>query len=404
MWPAVRSDLVATARAEPRAWAALAALALGAFTYVTTELLPIGLLTSIAEDLHRSVSSVGLLVSGYAVVVVIVSLPLTQLTRTVSRRTLLAAMLAVLVIAALGCALAPTYELLFLARLVTALTQALFWAVVGSATVHLFPPALRGRALSLLFMGSSMAPVLGVPAGTWLGQHYGWRTAFGAMAVLAAVTCAAVAVLLPRSSAGDDLLAAGDEPHRRRYAVLVVVTAVAITGGLTVFTYITPFLLEVPHFAKTSLAVLLSVSGVAGLFGAFAVGPYLGRRSRAVMLVALSVQCATAFGLFALGRHKVAVVVLLAVLGATMSSLATVFNSRALHVAPGRTDMASAGVSSAFNVGIAAGSFLGGRVVEQYGVRAVTAVGGLFVLAALAIAAAEPTIAQQAARSIDGAP
>lgn len=378
-----------------RAWAALAALSLGAFSYVTTELLPIGLLTSIAEDLSRSVSSVGLLVSGYAVVVVLVSVPLTQLTRTVPRRTLLAGMLAVLVVAALGSAFAPSYELLFAARLVTALTQALFWSVVGSATVHLFPPALRGRALSLLFMGSSMAPVVGVPAGTWLGQQYGWRMAFAAMAVLAAVTGIAVATLLPGAGGAGDMQARGDDPHRRKYGVLVVVTALAITGGMTAFTYVTPFLLDVARFADSSLAVLLSVSGVAGLFGALAVGPFLVRHSRGVVVAALGVQSVAVAGLFVLGEHQPAVVVLLALLGATISALATAFTARALHVAPGRTDLASAGVSSAYNVGIAAGSFLGGEVVDRYGVRSVALAGASFVLAALLAAVLEPAVARR---------
>ena len=130
---------------ERRAWAGMCALSLGTFTFVTTESLPIGLLTSMSEDLNRSVSSIGFLVTGYAVVVVLASVPLTLLARSLSRRTVLGGMLGTLVVTALASALVHSYPLLLAARLLTALAQALFWSVVASAVAGLFP---RDRAIS----------------------------------------------------------------------------------------------------------------------------------------------------------------------------------------------------------------------------------------------------------------
>src|SRR4051794_32315363 len=137
-------SLPISARPERRANWALAALAVAAFTYVTTEVLPIGLLTVIAGDLHRSVSGTGLLVTGYATVVVLASLPLTRLTRRVPRRTLLTVTLGVFVAGTLLSAVAPTYPVLLGGRLLIALTQALFWSVAATTATAMFPPEVRG--------------------------------------------------------------------------------------------------------------------------------------------------------------------------------------------------------------------------------------------------------------------
>nr|WP_296068799.1 MFS transporter [uncultured Actinoplanes sp.] len=368
-----------------RAWAALAVLALAAFAYVTTELLPIGLLTLIATDLGRSRSQIGLLVSGYAFVVVLASVPLTQMTRRVSRRRLLGATLILFAVANAAGALATTYEILAVSRLVTALTQALFWSIASPAVTGLFPVAMRGRVVSLFSTGAALAPVAGVPVGTWLGQQAGWRAAFLAMGVAGLVITAAVVALIPSAPADSGSAATGTAPDRRHFMLLLVATAAGVCGFLTFNTYVTPFLLDVSRFGDGALAPLLFVSGAAGIAGAIGIGRILDRRPILSLLAPLTVGAGSLAGLYALGALKPATVVLLAGVGLSYSAFATAVQSRMLQVAPGRTDLASAGVGTAFNVGIAAGSLLGGALLPGLGSRPLALTGAVLTVAAFVV-------------------
>ncbi|ETK30998.1 MFS transporter [Microbispora sp. ATCC PTA-5024] len=384
---------------DRRAMWALVALATAAFAYVTAELLPVGLLTVMAADLDRSPSETGLLVTGYAVVVVLASLPLTRLTRRVPRRRLLTVTLAVFAAGALLSAVAPSYPVLLGGRMLIALTQALFWSVVATTATDLFPPALRGRVVARLAIGNSLAPVIGVPAGTWLGQQAGWRTSFAVMAAVGLAVCLTVALLLPADRVRSHEAGRGTEPDGRRYAILVVATLIAVTGFLTAYTYITPFLLEVGGFAPAALSPLLLAGGISGVTGTLAVGPFLDRHPRGTLLVPLGmVTCALA-ALYALGGVKPAAVVGLCVMSIGFSAMVTSMQNRTLHVAPGSTDLASAGISSGFNVGIATGSLLGGAVLDGAGARDLAATGAVLTAAALVVLLSERWLAPAGRRA-----
>lgn len=372
-----------------RAVGALIALSISTFTYVTTELLPVGLLTVIARDLDRRPAEIGLLVSGYAAVIIVASLPLTRLTRRVPRRALLSATLAVLVLGSLVTAAAPSYGVLLGARLAVALSQALFWSVVVPTAAGLFPPGRRGRMVARLAIGTSLAPVLGIPAGTWLGQQAGWRVAFVALSAISLATCVAVTLLLPPLRPQEGGAARGSEPSRRGYLFLVVTTIVTVTGQLTAQTYITPFLIDVTGFRPAALGPLLFVSGVAGVAGTFTVGRFLDRRSRVVHPTLVTTLCAALLVLWIGGGWPPVAVVALAVSGAAFSGYVTALQHRTLQVAPGDTDLASAGVSSAFNVGIAAGSLLGAGLLSTVGVRIVPLVGAAVVAVAVMVVGVE---------------
>ncbi|MGV9211045.1 MFS transporter [Micromonospora sp. RB23] len=368
-----------------RAVYALAALSAATFCYVTTEVLPIGLLTLIAPDLGRSRSEAGLLVTGYAAVVMIVALPLTRITRRVPRRPLLLGTLGVFVAATTVSAFANSYEVLLAARLVSATTNGVFWAVVFPVAISMFPADIRGRIVARLSIGNALAPVLGVPLGTWLGGQYGWRAAFVAMAVLGFVICVAVALLLPsvtpRQSAGD----VGPLPDRHRFLVLLVATILAVTGAMGAFTYMTVFLLDVSGFAAASLGMLLFVQGSFGVVGTWAVGRVLDRIPLGAVLGLLGLLTAAMLGLYGAGASKVATIPLLAVAGMSFSSLIAGIQHRVMQVAPSTTDMASASLSVAFNVGLAAGSLGGAGLLATAGVRVVPLFGGLLTAAALAL-------------------
>jgi predicted MFS family arabinose efflux permease len=370
---------------QRRANLALLALAVAAFSYVTVEVLPIGLLTVISADLHRSRAQTGLLVTGYAIVVVIASIPLARVTQRVPRRLLLGTTLAVLTLATLASAAAHSYVVLLVARLVTALTQAMFWSVVASTATGLFSLEVRGRVVSRLSIGNSLAPVLGVPAGTWLGQQLGWRAAFLVMAVVALATGAAIVAFLPTFDPADGSAARGSAPDVRRFRILVLVTSVVVIGFMVAYTYITPFLLDVSGFPAGALGPLLFVSGISGVIGTFAVGALFDRRPWSTLIVPLGLLSASLLGLFLLGSVKPAAVILVGLTGLGFGALPPAIQARTLQVAPGSTDLASAAISSAFNIGIATGSFVGGLLLSTVGVRSVALVGGLLAAAALSI-------------------
>ncbi|MGC4877915.1 MFS transporter [Micromonospora sp. DT43] len=370
-----------------RAVYALAALSAATFCYVTTEVLPIGLLTLIAPDLGRSRSEAGLLVTGYAVVVMIVALPLTRVTRRVPRRPLLAGTLGVFAAATTVSALATSYEMLLAARLVSATTNGVFWAVVFPVAISMFPANIRGRIVARLSIGNALGPVLGVPLSTWLGAQAGWRAAFVAMAVLGFVICIAVVLLLPSVTPQDSAGDTGAMPDRHRFVVLLVATVLAVTGAMGAFTYMTVFLLDVSGFAAASLGMLLFVQGSFGVVGTWAVGRILDRFPLGVVLGLLGLLTAAMVGLAGVGANKALTIPLLAVAGMSFSSLIAALQHRIMQVTPSTTDMASASLSVAFNLGLAAGSLIGAGLLARAGVRVIPLFGGLLTAGAFALLA-----------------
>ncbi|MEU8211507.1 MFS transporter [Micromonospora sp. NPDC049044] len=370
-----------------RAKAVLVALSLAAFAFITTELLPVGLLTHMALDLDRSRSEVGLLVSGYAVVVVLASVPLTRLTQRIPRRHLLGGTMLLFAAANATAALASTYTVLAGSRLATALAQALFWSVATATVTGPFPVAVRGRVVALFATGAALAPVLGVPLGTWLGQQAGWRAAFAVLAGVGVVIAAAVLVFLPGYPPAAGGAARGTAPDGRRFTLLLVATALGIGGFMTLQTYLTPFLLDVSGFADAVLAPLLFAAGAAGVVGTLAVARTLDTRPTASLLTPLSIGTASLFGLYALGALQPGTVAFVAGIGLAYATFGSAVQSRMLQLAPGSTDIASAGVSTAFNAGIAGGSLLGGVLLANSGARPLALVGGLLTLLALTLLA-----------------
>jgi DHA1 family inner membrane transport protein len=376
-----------------RAWTVLAALMLSAFTYVTTETLPIGLLPQIAGDLGKSPSAVGLLVTAYGLVVVLSTIPLTRATGRWPRRRLLAVLLVVFVVANALSALAATYAVLLLARVVVAMSQAVFWAVVTPAAASLFRPAMRPRAVALLYVGSSSATLVGVPAGTWLGQLGGWRVPFVALSVLGVAVLVVLLALMPHQAVGESDADRGTAPDAGRYRVLVVVTAAMVTGAFTTFTYVTPFLTEVSGFGSAAIGPILLVRGLAGLTGAVLAGLFAGGRGWAALVIVTVGQAVALTAQFAFGTTGPATIVTVSAAAMALSGMVAVLGARVLEVAPGSTDMASAGTSTAFNVGITGGALFGSILLTTAGVRSSALAGAALTVVALAVLLSEPRLA-----------
>lgn len=365
--------------------AVLAALMLAAFTFNTAENLPIGLLELIAGSLRVSVPAVGLLVTGYGVTVAVTSVPLAHVMRGVARRHVLTALLAALVVSSAMAALATSYWLLLAARLLTALAQALFWAVMGPVAVGLFAPEVRGRVIGALSVAGSLALVLGVPAGTWLGHREGWPVPIAVPAALGLMSLVTIAALLPTSRPDGERAAYGTHPDARRFGTVLAAGTLAATGSFAGFTYVVKFLGDVSGFSPGAVSALLVVFGVACLAGVTVTGAVLDRCPRAALNTAVAMQAVGMLGLYALGTHPVTAVVFLTLMGGALGPVFMTAQNAMLQCAPGRTDIALAANSGSYNAGIAAGAALGGLVLRVADVRETFLVGGLLTVGACGV-------------------
>lgn len=388
------NDLTATAPAPSaplvpprRAVLALVVLAAGAFCFVTTETLPSGMLTLISESLGRPVSTTGQLVTAYAIVVVVFSLPLTRVTTRIPRRGLLTVTLGVFAVATLLAAAAPSFEVLVAARVLSGLSHALFWSVAAAAATGLFPPEVRGRMVARLSIGSSLGPVLGVPIGTWLGQQTDWRVSFAALGAVSIVLAVGVLTLLPSYPPEQGGAARGTSPSGPRFAVLLVTTCAAVAGGMGILTYIAPYVIDHAGFPEERLSLVLAVSGGAGVVSTAVVGRFLDRAPVRCLVVALLGLTVAQLGLWTSGAVAPLVVACIALTGGSFGALAATLMHRGLQLAPGNTDIAMAAVSTAFNIGIAGGAFFGGRVVASSGVQQVPLMAAGLVALALVLVA-----------------
>ena len=370
---------------------ALLALTAGAFGIGTTEFVIMGLLMQVSADLHVSITAAGLLISGYALGVAVGAPILTIATRKLPRKTVLLALMAIFTLGNLACALAPSYELLMAARVVTSLAHGTFFGVGSVVATGLVAPERRASAIAIMFTGLTAATLLGVPAGAWLGLQYGWRATFWAVTLIGVLAFAVLAVFVPRVK-GE----ARPAPLREELAVLarpqvllgLAMTVLGFAGVFVVFTYIQPLLTQVTGLSESAVSPILLVFG-----GGLAVGNILGGRlaDRSTMPAVLGTLVALAA---VLGAMQLAIgtpfaaVVFVGLLG--IASFATVapMQLRVLEKASGAgQNLASSLNIAAFNLGNALGAWVGGVVIDHGpGLRALGWVAALLTLAGLAIA------------------
>jgi DHA1 family inner membrane transport protein len=343
-----------------------------------------------SAGLRSSLSATGLLVTVYALVVVATSAPLTHLTRHVPRRFLLSALLGVFVAGSLTAAAAPDYGWLVAARVVTALSHAVFWSVVAVTAAGLFPARQRGLAVAGVLSGGTLALVLGVPAGTWIGQHAGWRVSFVAVSGVGLAVAAAVAVLIPARRPSGNHAAAGTSPDALGYRLLVTATFLAIAGTFTAYTYVSAFLTRVSGLPEGDVPLVLLLGGAASLAGLGCAGLLLRSHPRAVLAASAAILAGSMLGLYALGTAWPVAAALQAAESFGLTGVGVSLQMRLFVVAPRGTDMASAVVTSAYNLGIAAGPVIGGFVLSGPGLRGTALAGGLLASAALAVLHSRP--------------
>ncbi|MBZ9848548.1 MFS transporter [Mesorhizobium sp. CA14] len=371
---------------------ALYALTAGAFGIGVTEFVIMGLLLDVSADLGVSISAAGLLISGYALGVVVGAPLLGALTGRLPRKTLLLVLMVVFTLGNLACALAPDYWTLMAARVLTAFAHASFFGVGSVVATGLVAPNRKASAIALMFTGLTVANILGVPFGTWLGQAYGWRSSFLAVTLVGVIAFAVIALLVPR----DEPAATEEEETsegtlavlgRRPVLLGLLTTVLSWVGVFAAFTYLAPILTRVTGFSEGAVSPILLVFGGGLVAGNLLGGRLADRHLVSTVVGTLVALSAVLFVMTAAIHQPVTAIIAVGLLGAAAFATVAPLQMWVLKKAEGAGQgLASSFNIAAFNLGNAIGAWLGGFVIDHGpGLGAVPLVAGLVPLAALGV-------------------
>jgi DHA1 family inner membrane transport protein len=347
--------------------AALLALAIGAFAIGTTEFTPMGLLPVIAEGVQVSIPTAGMLVSAYAIGVMLGAPVMTLLFSRFGKRAALMGLMVLFTVGNLLSALAPSYTTLLLSRLVTSLNHGAFFGIGAVVAASVVPKDKQASAIATMFMGLTIANIGGVPAATWIGQQVGWRVAFGGTAVLGLVTIAALWLALPKGAPGQRPDVRRELKVLTRPEVLLAMGTTVLGAGamFTLYTYVAPVLAELTHASPSFVAFALVLIGIG-----FTLGNHLGGKladwsldgATKLILAALAVVMAALP--LVMSTHTGAAIGLV-VWGAAAFGIVPPVQMRVMQAAAQAPGLASSVNVGAFNLGNAVGAALGGAVIGQ---------------------------------------
>jgi len=344
------------------------ALSAGCFGIGTTEFVVMGLLPDVARDLGVDIPQAGLLVTGYAVGVIIGAPILAILTANLPRKGALLALMGIFMLGNLFCAIAPTYELMMAARVFTAFAHAAFMGIGAVVAADLAPKHQRAQAMALTMAGLTVANVLGVPGGTAFGQAFGWRFTFVAVAVIGGIAAIAVALMVPRLPVARKAHSMiGEFRILKRPQVLIGMgmSALSAAAMFSVYTYIRPLLTDVTGIAATSVTYVLVVFGLGLTFGNL-VGGRLADWKLMPSLIALFFGIAGLLALFTVTVSTPATAIAtLIIWGIAGFAVVAPLQMHVVAEAKGAPNLVSVLNHAGFNIGCASGAFLGGIPIAQ---------------------------------------
>ena len=356
-----------------RIWCAVSVLCMASFTMVTSEFAPIGLLSQISSDLGQTPSTVGLTVTLYAWIGAASGLLSNWLNRWIPRKTLLIALMLILAVSNGLAALSSDFSSLLGARAVGALAHGVFWAIVAATAAHIVPVHRMGLATSIVLGGITTATVMGVPLINLVGQYDGWRTAFVCLALMCVACAGAIALVLPTMQIQSLAKGIGFAAVLRRRDLLItyIITGLTAAAHFGAYTFVEPFIGQVPGITANLIAVLLFAFGAAGFLGNLLSALFIDRFLSAFILIAL---VAMALALVTLGIYGpllgiAPVVILLVIWGVAISALFTGLQTWVLRIAGDHTVPATAIHTAVLNSAIGLGVIIGGEALDVAGFK-----------------------------------
>lgn len=376
-------------RTRARMPVAVYVLGLSVFALGTSEFMLSGLLPPIAEDMGVTIPQAGLLISAFAIGMVVGAPLLAVATLRLPRRTTLVSLISLFGLGQVAGALAPSYELLFASRIVSALACAGFWAVGAAVAIAMVEQHQRARAMAVMIGGLSIANVLGVPAGAFLGEHLGWRSAFWSVGAASAVALAGILALIPRIPlpAEKPTLSRELRIYRDRQVWLSIgVTALAAGGVFCAFSYLSPLLTDVAGLDSGWVPWILGLFGVGALLGTTLGGRIADAHLFGVMLWGITASTVFLAALALLASTAAAAIALSFLIGFSAFFTAPALNARMFNVAGAAPTLAGATTTAAFNLGNTGGPWLGGTVIDAgYGFSATAWAGAAMTVTAIAL-------------------
>ncbi|WP_328303866.1 MFS transporter [Streptomyces sp. NBC_00435] len=364
-------------------------LGLSVFALGTSEFMLSGLLPPIAEDMGVTIPQAGLLISAFAIGMVVGAPLLAVATLRLPRRTTLLSLISLFGLGQVAGALAPSYELLFASRIVSALACAGFWAVGAAVAIAMVERHQRARAMAVMIGGLSIANVLGVPAGAFLGEHLGWRSAFWAVGAASAVALAGILALIPKIPLPAEKPTLGRELriYRDRQVWLSIgVTALAAGGVFCAFSYLSPLLTDVAGLGSGWVPWILGLFGAGALVGTTVGGRIADAHLFGVMLWGITASTVFLAALALLASTAAAAIALSFLIGFSAFFTAPALNARMFNVAGAAPTLAGATTTAAFNLGNTGGPWLGGTVIDAgYGYSATAWAGGAMTVTAIGL-------------------
>jgi DHA1 family inner membrane transport protein len=373
---------------------ALYALTMGSFGIGCAEFVIMGLLLQVAADLQVTIAAAGMLVSGYAFGVFAGAPVLTLLTRRMPRKAVLLGLMVIYTVGNAACALAPDYNTLMVARVITSLTHGTFFGVGAVVATGLVAPSRKASAISIMFSGLTLATLLGMPAGAWLGLHFGWRSTFWAMSVVGLVSLVIIALLVdggrtaPKGGVHATLREEFATIARPQVLLGLLMTVLQSAGAFAVITYIQPLLTQVTGFGEGAVSPILLLFGAGMIVGNLAGGKLADRFGNRALLATLF-TLTVVLGAMTFALHSpVAMVAFVFLLGVAVFSTVSPLQMRVLRHASGAGEnLASSFNIAAFNLGNATGAWIGGVVIAHgAGLTAIPWIAALAPLAAAAVA------------------
>jgi predicted MFS family arabinose efflux permease len=373
----------ACAPANPARWPAVVSLALGVFGLVTAEFLPASLLTAMATDLGISTGAAGQAVTATALVGAVAAPSIPLLTRRFDRKAVLLALTLLLVLSNLMAATADSFAVLLAARVMLGVALGGFWSMAAALAMRLVPETLFARAMSVVLTGVSVATVCAAPVGAWMGDLWGWRSAFVAAGVVSVLTLVFQWLTLPALPPRDnpDLRVLGRLLARPGVRMALLAVLLVISGHFAGFTYIRPLMEDVTHLSVSAISAVLLGYGIGGFFGNFAGGLIAERSERHAIVAGGAVIAVLAASLLVAGSSAVVTAVAVALWGFAFGAFPVGFQTWIVRAAPDQAEGAGGLLVAAFQVAIASGAVGGGLLVDHIG-----ALGGpAFAAAALAL-------------------